>query len=85
MFKKDRSHLIETKMLRAKNLMVEREPDFAVAIRVYRKMRVCMKISFHAWEKKQTVKQLFFQTIYDHYFQMTTNVSEIINLDYIHK
>ena len=39
------------------------KPDFAKALRVYKNLRIFMKISYTAWKKGITVKELIMKQI----------------------
>lgn len=40
------------------NKKKQKKPDFSKAMRVYKKLRIFMKISYSAWKKGLTVKEL---------------------------
>jgi len=62
----------------------EPAPDYYDALKVYRFMRIKMKISFHALKRGRTVFYHFIKTIHKSYFELNkSKPSKLLNLDYL--
>jgi len=48
-------------------------PDFSSGLRLYKIMRIKMKISYSAWRKNMSVNELIYQTIMDSFKQLRPN------------
>ena len=62
----------------------EQAPDYYDALRVYRFMRIKMKISYHALKRGRTVFYHFIKTIHKSYFELKKGKpAKMLNLDYL--
>jgi len=82
MKKKNSQQLCYKKRIQLENK--EATPDYYDALKVYRFMRIKMKISFHALKRGRTVFYHFIKTIHKSYFELNkTRPSKLLNLDYL--
>ena len=55
--------------------------DFQEGLKIYRIMRIKMKISYSAWKKGMTVTSLIRNAIRDSYYELVSNQTSKMNID----